>query len=172
MKSYTCTLDQLSKWITMSVFIALLIPVITIANITFHQQTLAERLAFIFTFILLGTGLSLAYLWKPLQIELNNEFLIVKRKIGDKKFPLAAIQSAAVITKKELGFGIRIFGSGGFFGYYGLFKYKNIGSVNLYCTKREDLVLLTLTKGKILLSPDMHLEFLNDLDNIKKAPKQ
>ncbi|MEY4293128.1 MAG: hypothetical protein RIQ61_1526, partial [Bacteroidota bacterium] len=73
MKSYTCTLDQLSKWITMSVFIALLIPVITIANITFHQQTLAERLAFIFTFILLGTGLSLAYLWKPLKIELNNE---------------------------------------------------------------------------------------------------
>jgi hypothetical protein len=86
----------------MSVFIALLIPVITIANITFHQQTLAERLAFIFTFILLGTGLSLAYLWKPLKIELNNEFLIVKRKIGDKKFPLASIHSAAFITKKEL----------------------------------------------------------------------
>ena len=156
----------------MSVFIALLIPVITIANITFHQQTLAERLAFISTFVILGIGLSLAYLWKPLQIELNNEFLIVKRKIGDKKFPINTIQAAAAINKKELGFGIRLMGSGGFFGYYGLFKYKNIGTVNLYCTKREDMVLITLTKGKILLSPDKHLEFLNDLDNIKKAPKQ
>ena len=172
MKTYTCTLDQLSKWITFSVFIALLIPVITIANITFHQQSLSERLAFICTFVILGAGLSLAYLWKPQQIALSNEFLIVKRKFGDKKFPLANIQSAAIITRKELGMGIRLFGSGGFFGYYGLFKYKNIGNVNVYCTQREPVILIELTKGKILISPDEPSLFLNDLNTIKKAPNQ
>ena len=84
MKTYACTLDQLSKWITISVFIALLIPVITIANITFHQQSLAERIALISTNAIVFIGLSVAYLWKPLQIILTTDQLIVKRKIGDK----------------------------------------------------------------------------------------
>ena len=172
MKTYACTLDQLSKWITISVFIALLIPVITIANITFHQQSLAERIALTCTNGLVFIGLALAYLWKPLQLELSTEYLIVKRKIGDKKFLLANILSAATITKKELGMGIRLLGSGGFFGYFGLFKYKNIGNVNVYCTQREPVILIELTKGKILISPDEPTLFLNDLNAIKKAPNQ
>lgn len=172
MKTYACTLDQLSKWITISVFIALLIPVITIANITFHQQSLAERIALISTNAIVFIGLSIAYLWKPLQIILTTDQLIVKRKIGDKAFSIASIQSAAIITKKQLGMGIRLFGSGGFFGYYGLFKYKNIGNVNVYCTQREPVILIELTKGKILISPDEPTLFLNDLNALKKAPNQ
>jgi len=49
---------------------------------------------------------------------------------------------------------LRLFGSGGFLGWFGFFYNGSLGRFWAYAGNRDDLVLLTKTDGrKIVLSP-------------------
>jgi hypothetical protein len=58
------------------------------------------------------------------------------------------------IGARQVGLGIRTFGSGGFFGFFGLFYSRQLGRFRGYMTNRRDLVLITLRNGaKLVVSP-------------------
>jgi len=57
------------------------------------------------------------------------------------------------ITNKELGFGV--FGTGGFFGYFGPYFFQHYGRVTLYATDRSKMLLITLDdERRIIISPE------------------
>jgi hypothetical protein len=58
------------------------------------------------------------------------------------------------IERGQLGLGICLFGSGGFFGYFGWFYGRHIGRFRAFATNGTDLVLITLRDGqKLAMSP-------------------
>jgi len=58
------------------------------------------------------------------------------------------------ITRREVGFTVRVLGSGGFLGSYGRFWSARLGKHRAFVTNRKDMVLITQKDGsRFLLSP-------------------
>jgi hypothetical protein len=58
------------------------------------------------------------------------------------------------VATRDVGFSVRVFGSGGFFGYYGRFWSQRLGPHRMYATNGRDLVCIErVDGGKVVLSP-------------------
>ena len=100
--------------------------------------------------MLYGAVLVLPYLWVPQGYAVADNEIVVKRLVGDMKINVAQ----KPVRWKWTWWGIRLFGSGGFYGYYGFFSFRGIGIVRMYATNRHNLVLIKDERGKqFLLSP-------------------
>jgi len=96
-----------------------------------------------------------AYLYAPNKYIVKNGTLIIVRPIKRIIIPLADIKEVRLLNKEELGTLIRMFGSGGLFGYYGTFKSTRMGKLKLYTTRRNNRIMLTtIDEERILISPD------------------
>lgn len=84
----------------------------------------------------------------------------VKRLIGNPEIPLDGLREARALSGDDLRGCIRLFGSGGLFGYYGLFRTSALGRSTWYVTSRARIVLLSLAAKTVLLSPDDTAGFL------------
>lgn len=98
--------------------------------------------------------LSVTILFAPLGFTVDPVGIIVHRlgpNIYIRHEEIAAIQR---IEPVQIGFGIRVFGSGGFFGFFGSFYSRRLGRFRGCITNRRDLVLIELQDGtKLVLSP-------------------
>jgi hypothetical protein len=90
-----------------------------------------------------------AWLLHPTSYEITNENLLIHRPLHAIKISLASIKN---IERTEPGYSMRIFGSGGLFGYFGLFSSNKLGRHHRYTGNNENLVLLNTGKKKYLLS--------------------
>jgi hypothetical protein len=90
-----------------------------------------------------------AWLLHPTSYEITNENLLIHRPLHAIKINLASIKN---IERTEPGYSMRIFGSGGLFGYFGLFSSNKLGRHHRYTGNNKNLVLLTTSKKKYLLS--------------------
>jgi hypothetical protein len=71
------------------------------------------------------------------------------------------IREVRRMDRREIGFAWRVFGSGGFLGWFGVFCSRQLGEFRAYATNRHDLVLITTTSGaRIVISPDSPDAFL------------
>jgi len=85
----------------------------------------------------------------------NNNELIIKRPVKERKIQISDIQEIRLINPGEMFGTIRTFGVGGLFGYYGLFYNRTFGSMTLYTTQRKNRVIIkTKSNSKIVISPD------------------
>jgi len=70
------------------------------------------------------------------------------------------------LGRGDVGFGIRLWASGGFFGFYGSFWSRRLGRVQAYVTDTRHLVLITRVDGrKLLVSPcpaDVFMELVQN----------
>jgi hypothetical protein len=156
---FEAKLDDLSKSISFVTLGVLLIPAVLIINMAAHGEP--KPLSVISTVLII---LFLAYSYAVKAYELDETELKIYRMAGVKKFKLADLASATPVTTKELGFGLRAFGSGGFFGYFGSFVYRNIGKAQVFATDKSKFILLKTKAGKnIIVSPADTVEFLNAL---------
>jgi hypothetical protein len=65
------------------------------------------------------------------------------------------------VQRKEIGFAWRVFGSAGFWGWFGLFRSRRLGEFRACATNQRDLVLITKTNGtKMVISPHLPDAFL------------
>jgi hypothetical protein len=100
-------------------------------------------------------------LWAPRGYILQNNLIIVKRMISD----LEIIVSKEPKFWKWTWWGGRLWASGGLYGYFGIFVFKGIGTVRMYATNRNKLVLVEDVKHtKYLVSPenvDRFMDLLN-----------
>ncbi|MBS1616665.1 MAG: PH domain-containing protein [Bacteroidetes bacterium] len=157
MKHFSATLDGLAKTLSFIVFAILIIPFVSILSLygKSHNPALFIGPAV----VLLAMFITMLYRVKG--YELDTESLNILRAASVVKYPLHRIRAIRTVTTKELGFGIRTFGSGGFFGYLGKFYYRNIGHVTLYVTDRSKMLLITLDNDKkFLISPDDTAAFM------------
>ena len=98
----------------------------------------------------------LTYLFMPKQYEINEKELVIHRKIGNLKIVLNEItQIEKIEAYTQLGFVIRLFGSGGLFGWLGIFYSGKYGIFKMYAGAASPLVMITYGNGKkIGISPE------------------
>jgi hypothetical protein len=167
MSRFSATLDKNAKGITLLSCIVMVIPFITIAQYfgaTFNWLILIAPVVIIITFIC-------CYLWRPAGYSLENNELLVHRIAGNLSFSVNDIELIEPFDVKEQGNGVRAFGSSGFFGYFGRFWYKKLGSVYMYATDKSKLLLVTLNsapaKKHIIISPDDGEAFMKTFKAIR-----
>ncbi|HEY2295266.1 MAG TPA: PH domain-containing protein [Thermoanaerobaculia bacterium] len=81
--------------------------------------------------------------------------LVIHRPWKPVKIPLSEIRSIQLVSPQDTFSGIRMFGVGGLFGYYGTFFLPRLGGlVRFYLRNRENPILIETTGGRLLVSPD------------------
>lgn len=164
---YSASKDWLVKVIT---FVIILIAIFTgylvVSQFYSAEINQTSLLAAIITFVLIGLLILMTYLFAPKGYRLDSGNLHIIRPLGDRIIPLSSITKVEHIPNDKHMFGLRTFGVGGLFGYYGHYRYKDIGSVQLFATQRTNRILIHLQDDKkILITPDD----LSLLEKLKQA---
>lgn len=105
-----------------------------------------------------------ALIYMPLSISVNSNELSINRSLKVKTIPLSDIRTVELCppTLAER----RICGSGGFFGYWGWFKEKDLGKYFAYYGKSSDCFLVRLKDGRQYMlgceNPQTIVSYLNE----------
>jgi hypothetical protein len=111
------------------------------------------------------TIVSLCILLAPLRYTASESAVRVKRLGPDVLIPVEIIHQIRRLEKRDLGIGIRLFGSGGFLGGFGIFFCSRLGMAYTYVTDAARLVLIECDDGrKYLLSPETPEEFVETVE--------
>ncbi len=106
--------------------------------------------------------LVICLLYAPRAVVLTDKAVLVQRYVSEVRIELSSIRNAEALARFS-GVTLRKWGVGGFFGNYGDFWNREIGSFALYATRNSDLVLLR-TEGKpVILTPADSEAFLQAL---------
>jgi hypothetical protein len=108
----------------------------------------------IFVALLFPLLIFFAYAYSPRGYAITGEALVIKRLIGNIRVPLGSIREIRAGAADDLTCCIRLWGSGGLFGYYGLFRTARLGKCYWYMTNRSDSVIVTTLNKTLVLSPD------------------
>lgn len=93
----------------------------------------------------------------PRGYSITEQNILIKRLLSDITIAGSDIQSMEEVEKPDIG--LRVWGSGGFFGYLGIFMLGD-SYARLYCTRLKNIVLIKTSKRNYLISPDDPREFL------------
>jgi hypothetical protein len=100
-----------------------------------------------------AVGLFLAYAYSPSGYTIRQRSLIVKRLIGNVQIPLDDLREVRATTSDDLRGCLRLWGNGGLFGYYGLYRTSKLGRCTWYVTNRSRTVVLIAGEKTTLVSP-------------------
>lgn len=98
--------------------------------------------------------LAICFAWSPRGYAVEGQAILVKRLAGTVRISLAELREARRADRDDLRGCIRLWGSGGLFGYYGLFSTSKLGKSTWYVTARGKIVVLVTGGKTVLLSPD------------------
>ena len=98
----------------------------------------------------------------PTGYTLDDNAVHVERRAGAFTIPLSAIREVREIPP-QVTF-IRIGGSGGWYGYYGEFKSRDLGQVTMYATRSDDRVFLATDGRNYVITPASPSAFVGDLE--------
>jgi len=93
------------------------------------------------------------YAWSPRGYWVSGSAITVKRLIGNVVIPVEGLSEVRKAEAADLAGCIRLFGSGGLFGYYGTFQTSSLGVTKWYVTNRAHMVVGIGSKT-LLFSPD------------------
>lgn len=160
---FEISLDKTSKTITIGVYTLFLFILI----FSYFNDSSLELLG-IMSLNLLIIGI-LPYIFSPREYWLIGNQLIVKRPFTKVEFKLDDVTEVRLAEKDEVKNPMRLFGSGGWFGYYGKFSNFKFKTFQMYCSRMDRLVLVFTQKGLKVFSPDEPEKFINLL---KEKTKQ
>ena len=111
--------------------------IVFIANMPHHLSIL----------IFAGIGIVIlsAFYYSPMAISVDCHNLIIRRMLTPKYI---AINDIAEVRLFQTTMDIRITGSGGFFGYFGWFRNREIGKYFAYIGKWNDTFLIKMKSGR------------------------
>ena len=146
--TFSLSLDKTAKYL--SIFISLFVAATFIGTFILSD----DRQTIFIVGPIVSVTIFLAYLWKPSRYEVTSEHVIVHRLIGPAKYERSRIINVRAGETDEIKNAIRLFGSGGMFGYFGKFRNQHLKTFVLQCTRRDNLVFIFTDKGLKVLSPD------------------
>jgi len=103
---------------------------------------------------------ALTYAYSPRGYRIAEGWLFVRRWAGDVPFPLSTIRESRRAAPEDFHRALRLWGSGGIFGYYGIFSTAKLGKCTWYLTNRKNAVVLVTGSKTILVSPEDPDRFL------------
>jgi len=95
-----------------------------------------------------------SYAYSPRGYTISNGRVAVKRLLGNADVPLDGVREVRRATADDFMGGIRLFGDGGLFGYYGLFRTSKLGKCTWYVTNRSNAVVMVTSAKTYIFSPD------------------
>lgn len=101
--------------------------------------------------------------YMPIRLKANDAKISARRLFGSLEVPLNEVIEIKQIPKSYVHTSIRIFGSGGPFGFLGLFKNQILGKYTMYATDLKKLILIRTEKRIYVFScsrPQDFLEFV------------
>ncbi len=114
---------------------------------------------------------ALGYAYSPRGYAISGRAIIVRRLIGNVRIPLGGIREVRRGGADDLCGAVKVWGSGGMFGHYGLFRTSKLGKCWLYLTNRQDFVVVTTESKCALFSPDNADGFLSAIHTEAPAYK-
>ena len=109
--------------------------------------------------------LALAFAFSPRDFEISDGAFRVKRLIGDVVFPLTSLRFVRDAAPADFQGCVRLWGSGGLFGYYGLFWSKALGKSTWYVTDRRKAMVMANGSQVVLVSPEDRGGFLEAIEH-------
>jgi hypothetical protein len=106
--------------------------------------------------------LALAALLAPRGYSIEASALRIERRLGSIAIPLASIRKVEPLPPEKLAGAWRVLGTAGFFGYFGRFRNRSLGSFRMYAT-RSDGHILVAAEQPVVLTPDRPTEFVAEL---------
>ena len=94
--------------------------------------------------------IAVSYVLAPQSYAIADGFLIVRRLASNVRIPLQDIREVHAAGSGDLTGSIRLWGSGGLFGYYGLYRTPGIGLCRWYVTDRSRPVVVTAAKTYVV----------------------
>lgn len=88
----------------------------------------------------------------PLRLTIGNDKIGLHRLIGAIYIPFKDIIELKAIPNSDTAFSIRLFGSGGLFGYLGKFRNKKLGNYTMYATNLNELILIRTDRKSYVFS--------------------
>ncbi|HVY94913.1 MAG TPA: PH domain-containing protein [Bryobacteraceae bacterium] len=138
--SFTVSYDSAAK--TISIVVCVMFFVLGLA-------TASIAVGIVFALILAAS-----FAWSPTGYSIEDGFLSVHRVIGNVRIPLASVRDVRIAVREDLQGTLRVFGSGGLFGYYGVFRSSKLGKSTWFMTRHSHAVVVVTTAGTYLFSPD------------------
>lgn len=161
MRSLLIPLIMKSK-ISYSQFVILLTAIISAALFVLCIVTVKEEIAF---FILLAVYIALivcSLFFGPAYIKADSNNIVLGCLLRGKKIPMCDVENVELF-QPTMG-AIRIWGSGGFMGYWGVFRERDIGNYYGFYGKASDCFLVRLKNGhKYVLGcnqPDKMVDYI------------
>ena len=98
--------------------------------------------------------ISVAFAYSPRGYVVAEGSIIIRRLAKDAQVALESVKEARTAVQDDLHGLVRLWGSGGLFGYYGLHRTRKLGRSTWYVTNRSKMVVLDTGAKRVLLSPD------------------
>ena len=159
--SFPCTWSMGVTAITAITIIILVASTYFIWTDDFPSSMLWLKYTLIVVFIATIIG-GLGYM--PIRLTIGNDKIILHRLFGDINIPIKDIIAIKAIPNSETAFSIRIFGSGGLFGYLGKFKNKKLGNYTMYATDINELILIRTDRKTYVFSCRNRDEFIESVE--------
>jgi hypothetical protein len=120
-----------------------------------------------FAFIIM---LLLTFGFSPRAYSVQDGQLVIYRPFRNKFYGTEGIQTVTIVSKEELKWSMRVFGVGGLFGYFGLFRNSRYGTMIWYATRRDQFVVIERSNGRaIVLTPDDPSSFVSEFNQMIKG---
>ena len=97
---------------------------------------------------------AVCYAYSPLGYVVSERSISVRRLIGRVRIPLEGVREIRAAAADDFRGCIRLWGNGGMFGYYGLFRTAKLGKCTWYVSNRSKAVVLITEAKTIVFSPD------------------
>jgi len=115
--------------------------------------------------------LLLGFAYSPRGYVLEGRSIWVNRAAGRVRIALDDVREARRATPDDFRGCVRLWGSGGLFGYYGLFSTTRLGKSTWYVTNRKNCVIVIGGGKTVLFSPDDPDSFLATIRTATPIPE-
>lgn len=112
-----------------------------------YADSLFHSLVLIIPLLVLLVVLLYFPLRSPRYYVLSSEGLCIKFPIGSVFYSKDKYEISTDVSSLEIQGAVRTFGSGGYFGYLGLFKVPSVGVCRFYITNEEKSLIRVREKG-------------------------
>lgn len=109
-------------------------------------------------------------LYMPYGMGCSDDGVYVRRVKGTLWIPYDEIQSLSPIDPSDV-LQFRVMGSGGFMGYFGLFRSRKLGNFVLYATQRKGMVLIETSRKKYVVNCPDPVAFVECCNRYRRPPK-